>query len=503
VKSLYAVDLAPVMYTAEQPAAGMAREYDAQALSIIDGHGLLIPDDQPRSDTSLLEHPPGYSIHLSAIYKLLGRNYFVVQLIQNVINSFSPVLLFLIAGTLFGWRTGLASGVFAAVWHHLSYDSNLILPDSLCALPILLAVYCLVKAQRRGSKSWGPYVFAGLLLGISVWYRPNALLMPEFLGIALTIASTRFWRVARRGAVMALCSLFAIAPITIRNYMIYREFVPVQIGTGLNLWTGIGQAGGGRFGAVSYDKAAAEQDAALYGDARYAASWYTPDGIARDHERLKRSVGVITHHPIWYAGSVLKRMGHMFNYTAEAALVFKASDTRLIEAGRKERQIIEGKIARGKALDSVERDGVSPGATLALGQAISWMRPAVRGLQRIAKETSLVFMLLGAFLAFCLSARRTFLILIVPLYYLLIQSPIHTEFRYTLPMHYCLFVLAAMAWVAIVSVLAKAMESRLAARKPASTPMSRPAHALAYLDVVGPDGNKKLATDSSARPEGA
>jgi hypothetical protein len=38
---------------------------------------------------------------------------------------------------------------------------------------------------------------------------------------------------------------------------------------------------------------------------------------------------------------------------------------------------------------------------------------------------------------------------IVPLYYFLFQSAMHTEFRYTLPMQYFLFVFAAVAWVII------------------------------------------------------
>jgi len=39
------------------------------------------------------------------------------------------------------------------------------------------------------------------------------------------------------------------------------------------------------------------------------------------------------------------------------------------------------------------------------------------------------------------------LILTVPLYYFLFQSAMHTEFRYTLPMQYFVFVFAAIVWV--------------------------------------------------------
>ena len=44
-KSLQAVDLAPVMYTAEQPFGGLTDTYDSRAVGILDGEGLLGPYD--------------------------------------------------------------------------------------------------------------------------------------------------------------------------------------------------------------------------------------------------------------------------------------------------------------------------------------------------------------------------------------------------------------------------------------------------------------------------
>jgi len=52
-----------------------------------------------------------------------------------------------------------------------------------------------------------------------------------------------------------------------------------------------------------------------------------------------------------------------------------------------------------------------------------------------------------------LAPRRTLLLMAVPIYYLLVQSTMHLEFRYTLPMHYFLFVLAATVWVLIGTAL--------------------------------------------------
>src|SRR6266700_828430 len=76
IKSLYAVDLEPVMYTSIEPGRGMAADYDRRAASMADGHGILFPDDQDPTDASLIIHPPGYYMFLAAVYRLFGRSYF-------------------------------------------------------------------------------------------------------------------------------------------------------------------------------------------------------------------------------------------------------------------------------------------------------------------------------------------------------------------------------------------------------------------------------------------
>ena len=61
------------------------------------------------------------------------------------------------------------------------------------------------------------------------------------------------------------------------------------------------------------------------------------------------------------------------------------------------------------------------------------------------------FILLGIIALAAASRRRAMLISMVPLYYLIFQSAMHTEFRYTLAMHYFLFIFAAVTWVLIGS----------------------------------------------------
>lgn len=171
-KCLHAVDLAPFVYTTREPLGSLADYYDTRASSILKGEGLLGPYSEDPADTSDMARPPGYPIYLTAIYRVVGRDYFRVQLVQNALNSISPVLIFLISGLLLSWRIGVASGLIAAVSHHLSYMSNWILPDSLTPLFLLAACYLILVARRSHSYSYWLYALAGAMLGLSAWLRP-------------------------------------------------------------------------------------------------------------------------------------------------------------------------------------------------------------------------------------------------------------------------------------------------------------------------------------------
>src|SRR4029079_3403245 len=143
----------------------------------------------------------------------------------------------------------------------------------------------------------------------------QTMLLGLFLVVMLAVINSRRWFAVKRAAVAAMISLLAIAPITIRNYLVYGAFIPIQVGIGLNLWEGIADASGDRFGAVKLDTEVATQEAELYGDPRYARSWSTPDGIERDRARVRRSLDVILHHPFWYAGVMIKRSTEMLKYS--------------------------------------------------------------------------------------------------------------------------------------------------------------------------------------------
>jgi hypothetical protein len=455
-KSLQAVDLAPVMYTMQQPFGGLTDTYDLRAVSILDGEGLLGPYDINPRRTIWIAQAPGYSIFLSLIYKLTSRDFFKVQLMQNLVNSISPIVIFFIAGMLVSWRVGLAVGMLSAISHHLSHISNFILPDSVSALPLLVAFLCLTlalryqKSARFIKQTYLLYALAGMMLGLAAWLRSQTMLLAFFLAVMLVLIATKRISASKRAAWMALVCVLTIAPITIKNFVVYHEFVPVNIGAGIVLWEGIADESGDRFGAVALDEEVAKQDAVFYNEPRYAGTWSTPDGIMRDRDRVKRSLEIIRAHPLWYAGVMGKRAKEMVKYSAHAPLVFKPEEAKSQALKAQENAEPVKKGWREMAAQSSQ-------SSLAAGRNLFWLRPVFRALQRVAKEAMQIFILIGLLVVFLLSRRRAWFILTTPIYYFIFQGFFHTEFRYTLPMQYFLFTFAAVTWVLLITMICRGM----------------------------------------------
>src|SRR5258708_4776619 len=185
-----------------------------------------------------MTHPPGYQIMLALIYKFVGSSDRAIQMVQIVGDAIAVVIVFLIVSGLLSRTAGVIAGLLVAVSPQLSYYPSLLLPDSISVLPILLAVYCLVLAYRRPRIFL--FVLAGVFVGVSCWLRANALLLAPFMTAALPILFSRGRRLRYAGA-LVLGSMLLILPITIKNYLVFHQFIPLSLGSGQKLLEGIAE----------------------------------------------------------------------------------------------------------------------------------------------------------------------------------------------------------------------------------------------------------------------
>jgi 4-amino-4-deoxy-L-arabinose transferase-like glycosyltransferase len=357
------------------------------------------------SNPGLLGHPPGYPIMLSLIYKIAPESDTVVQIFQTVLDSLCVVIIFLLAAELLPTGVGTIAGLMAAFAPQFSWNSIQLLPDSLAALPILLAIYLIALTRHRPRILL--ILIAGMLIGVSCWLRANPLLLAPFTALLFPAIFKRGQRLRPALAIIG-GACFVIAPLTIRNAIVFGKFIPVSLGVGQTLIEGIADYNtDGSLGLPQTDIELIRGEAAAYNRPDYAKSLFTPDGVERDRARTARGLVAIRAHPFWFAGVMVRRAGSM--------LQLERTPLRLSKTNSGDLQ-----------------------------RLFQWLVLAIQRLFITAIFLPLV--LIGAGI---LGYKRRFqslaILLVVPCYYFCIQSALHTEYRYVLVIHYFLFVLAAVS----------------------------------------------------------
>lgn len=256
------------------------------------------------TDLNHMEHPPGYSILLAGLFKLFGDSDKAIQLMQMIADSAAAVFVFLIAAELFSINLAAIAGILAAFSPQFAYGSVLLLPDSICVLPILIAIYFLIRAVKQPRLL--TFAIAGAFVGVSCWLRANALLLAPFLVSFAPLLLKRGAR-WRNSSALVLSAAIVVAPITIKNAILLHRFIPLSLGAGQKLLQGIAEYDQGRFNIPKTDLGIQRQEAVMYNRPDYALELFGPDGIERDRWRIKRGVKVIAARPVWYAGVMARR----------------------------------------------------------------------------------------------------------------------------------------------------------------------------------------------------
>lgn len=257
------------------------------------------------SDPNHLGHPPGYSILIAVVFSLFGESDSALQIIQILADAAAAVVVFLIALALFNRTIATIAALLVAVAPQFTYNSVMLLPDSLTVLPILLALYFLIQAMRRPRLY--TFIIAGALVGLSCWLRANALLLAPFMAAIIPILLERGKRL-RYALALVGGAILIIAPLTIRNYIVYDYFIPVSLGAGQTMLEGIADYdASGSLDIPNTDMGIMKWEAETYQRPDYYGMLFNPDGVKRERQRLARAFTVIRSRPFWFFGVMVRR----------------------------------------------------------------------------------------------------------------------------------------------------------------------------------------------------
>lgn len=263
----------------------------------------------PLADPNTLGHPPGYSILMALLFAVFGESDAAIQFFQIACDALAAVLIFLIVARLLPGSVAVIAGLLVALSPQFAWNSVLLLPDSLSVLPILLAIYCLARAYKRPRLL--PFIAAGALVGLSCWLRANAMLLAPFLLLAIPFLFERRLRLRYAAALLGGAAL-VIAPLTIRNAIVFGHFIPVSLGAGQTLLEGISDYDDAqRFGIPATDMGIMKWEAEMYDRPDYYGTLFNPDGVKRERMRLAYGFKVIASHPFWFFRVMVSRGASM------------------------------------------------------------------------------------------------------------------------------------------------------------------------------------------------
>ena len=381
-------------------------QYREGSADLLNGeYSLFLFGPDPPSDANVLAHPPGYSIFGAIFHFVFGRTA-DLRIAQILIMSLAPIVVWLIAIELQEPVAAWLAAALTSLSPQLSYNAQLMLPDAIAALIILVALYGFVIALN--SESMRAAALCAILLGISCWFRANGILIPAFFAAAVFLLYKK--KSFRFAAIILAVFLFVISPITIRNYVGFRTVIPLSLGIGLNLVEGIGDFDKeGRFQAPSTDKGVMDMEGAALQCPDCSKTLYGANGVDRERFRKQLALSVIWSDPLWFGGVLTSRALSFFRFERVPAIS--------------------------------NQNETSTGIFYYLNIPLKFFQKAF---------ITAVFLplLIGGVLVLLWnpSGRRKLAILfLIPVYYVCVHSWIHTEYRYILAMQPCFIIISSIA----------------------------------------------------------
>ncbi|MBN1345322.1 MAG: glycosyltransferase family 39 protein [Phycisphaerae bacterium] len=181
---------------------------------------------------------PAYLYYLAGVYKLVDRDSLKARYVQTFLASLAPMLVFLIACRLFDGTVAVIAGVLASVYWTFVFFSTELLDVSLASVLYLLLAWVLLALD---DERWWKWPIAGLVMGAGAITRPNILMYAPVLALLVVwVARRRVLSRSKkaspaawlrpglsRAVLLAAGCVAAIAPVTIRNYLVANEAVTI------------------------------------------------------------------------------------------------------------------------------------------------------------------------------------------------------------------------------------------------------------------------------------
>jgi Flp pilus assembly protein TadD/4-amino-4-deoxy-L-arabinose transferase-like glycosyltransferase len=183
---------------------------------------------------------PLYPFVLGIMYAVSKGSFILPRVFQFVLGGLTSVVVYTLSRRLMNLTAAVIAAALCAVYPVLVYFEGELLTETLFTFLSMLGVLLVDTARRRRAPAL--WFAGGLALGMAVITRPTiALFLPLVIVGALAYAKPR----AAATAALLAGMVLPVAPVTIHNYTVSGEFIPVVWQGGINLYLGNNEAADG------------------------------------------------------------------------------------------------------------------------------------------------------------------------------------------------------------------------------------------------------------------
>ena len=187
--------------------------------------------------TEIFYRAPFYPYLLSIIFWLSPHNLLAVYVMQLGMGLCSVALIYSIGKRTYCERAGLIAAGFSLVYSPLTFFETKILPTITGIFLGLLSIYLLTRAEQE--KKWYYWMGGAATLGVAALCRPNYLLMIPLLIFGILVVHRRRLReTVIPILILILVPSVTIGTVTLRNYVVGKDFVPISANGGITFAQG-------------------------------------------------------------------------------------------------------------------------------------------------------------------------------------------------------------------------------------------------------------------------
>ena len=225
------------------------KSYNALAKSLLAGKGYSFERDW-YPDFTLANTPTAhwsflYPLYLAAVYVVTGYHPLAARLLQvMLVGILAPWLVYRLGRRLFGISVGLVGAGLTAIYAYFVFHDATLMTEPFFIVGVLGSMVVALRIsdsvdQTEGkvtflAKVHSPWLLLGIILGLTGLLRQTILLWVPFLYGWLA------WRLGRSSLIQTLKGLalstvvvvLVILPWTVRNYLVYHAFLPLNSNVG-------------------------------------------------------------------------------------------------------------------------------------------------------------------------------------------------------------------------------------------------------------------------------